>query len=95
MKCISRTPIEAKDFSSSPEVSKPGGPQGAVGPVGGLFVWVTFILNEIWAQDKINILVGTYLVEIFYLTYHVLPVLTPNYKQYILLPAKLEKYIIH
>jgi hypothetical protein len=39
-------------------------PWGAVGPVGGALVVCMkniFILNEIWAQDKIYILIGTLL----------------------------------
>jgi hypothetical protein len=45
-----------------------------------------FILNEIWAQHKTYILVGTF-------TYHLLlvPVLAAFYKQHILSPARLRK----
>jgi len=52
---------------SIPEVPKlrgaPSGSGGAVGPLGGAFICMRdiFILNEIWAQDKIYILVGTLL----------------------------------
>jgi hypothetical protein len=43
--------------------SQTGGGGGTVGPLVGakLFIQGTFILNEIWAQDKIYILVGTLL----------------------------------
>jgi len=46
-----------------------------------------FILNEIWAQDKIYF--GKHFAWLKYFTYHLLlvPVLAPNYKQHILLPA--------
>jgi hypothetical protein len=30
-----------------------------------------------------------------YFTYHLAPVLAPNYKQHILLLANIEKYVIH
>jgi hypothetical protein len=48
-----------------------------------------FILNEIWAQGKIYILVGAAWLK--YFTYHLVPVLAPSYKQHILSPAKVRK----
>jgi hypothetical protein len=30
-----------------------------------------------------------------YFTYHLVPVLSPNYKQHILSPAKVRKYVTH
>jgi hypothetical protein len=49
-----------------------------------------FVLNEIWAQDKIYILLGT-LLFFKYFAYHLVTVLAPNYDQHILLPAKVRK----
>jgi hypothetical protein len=46
------------------------------------------ILNKIWVQGKIYILIGTWLK---YFTYHLVPVLAPNYRQHILSPAELRK----
>jgi hypothetical protein len=68
-------------------------PRGDVGPLGvgrELFVWGTFILNEVRAQHK------TYVFRHFawlkYFTYHVIPVLlSPNCKQQILSSDKLRK----
>jgi hypothetical protein len=66
-------------------------PGGAVGPlVGELFVWGTFILNEIWAQDKIIIYFCNNFAWLKYF-YHLIPVLAPNYKQHIFSPAKFRK----
>jgi hypothetical protein len=52
-------------LSPIPEVFKLWGAssrQATVGTLGGeLISWGTFILNEIWAQDRIHILVGTLL----------------------------------
>jgi hypothetical protein len=48
-----------------------------------------FILDEMWAQNKIyilDILVGT--LKCF--TYPLVPVLAPNYKQHILSPAEVR-----
>jgi hypothetical protein len=45
-------------------------------------VWDIFILNKIWAQYKLYILVGTLLgSNIFLVTF--IPVRAPNYKQHI------------
>jgi hypothetical protein len=41
------------------------------------------ILNDIWTQDKI--------FRSKYFTYHFVPVLALNYKQYIVSPAKVRK----
>jgi hypothetical protein len=59
--------------------------------VGGGVVCVRniFILNDIWAQDKIYILVGTLLGWNIFL--HLVPVLAPNYKQQILSQAKVRR----
>jgi hypothetical protein len=52
-----------KNKTTRAEVPKLWGatPVDAVGPLGGgdLFVWGTFILNEIWTKDKIYFLIGT------------------------------------
>jgi hypothetical protein len=44
-------------------------------------------LNEIWTEDKMRIL---HFACSKYFTYHLVPVLTPNYKQHILSPAKVR-----
>jgi hypothetical protein len=52
-------------------------------------MWDIFILNEIWEQGKIYILIGTLLsLNILLIAYHLVPVLAPNSKQHILSPAK-------
>jgi hypothetical protein len=52
------------------------------------------MFNKIWAQDKMYILVDTWLgLNIF--TYHLVVVLAPNNKQHFCRPLKLEKYVIH
>jgi hypothetical protein len=48
-----------------------------------------FILNKIWAQHEINMLVGNLLLQ--YFTSLLVPVLAPNYKQHILSPAEVRK----
>jgi hypothetical protein len=48
-----------------------------------------FILNEICAQD--NIYFGRHFARLKYITYHLVPVLAPKYKQHILSPAKVGK----
>jgi hypothetical protein len=49
-----------------------------------------FILNEIWAQSK-NIYFDSHFAWLKYFTYHLVSVLDPNYKQYILSPARVRK----
>jgi uncharacterized metal-binding protein len=71
----------------------PLGGGGVVGSPGGreFFVWGAFILNEIWAQDKMYILVGTLLGwNILFINCDLVPILAPNYKQHILSPAKVS-----
>jgi hypothetical protein len=71
-------------------VRPPG--RGAVGPLGGgrldcvrnIFIW-----NEIWAKSKIHI--DRHFLWLKYFTYHLVPVLDPNYKQHILSPANVRK----
>jgi hypothetical protein len=48
-----------------------------------------FILNEIGAQHKTYIFRHFTLLK--YFTYHLVPVLAPNYKQHILSSAKVRK----
>jgi hypothetical protein len=52
-----------------------------------------FILNEIWRQDTIHILVRT-LLGWYILLVTSVPVLAPNYKQYILSPAKVRPDVL-
>jgi hypothetical protein len=52
-----------------------------------VFMRDIFILNEIWAQDKIYI-VWYALCWLKYFTYHLVSVLASNYKQQILSLAK-------
>jgi hypothetical protein len=64
--------------------------RGGVGPLEGgreLFVWGAYLF---WTKygGKIYILVVTWLK---YFTYHLVTILTPNYKQHILSPTKLRK----
>jgi hypothetical protein len=57
-----------------------------------------FILNEIWMQDKnIYFGIGTHFTWLKYFTYHLLPVLAPNYKHHILLSAEVREvcYSLH
>jgi hypothetical protein len=50
------------------------------------------ILNEIWAQSKICIFYfDRHFAWLKYFSYHLVPVLAPNYKQHILSPAKVRK----
>jgi hypothetical protein len=49
-----------------------------------------FILNEIWVEVKIHILIGTF-AWLKYFTYRLVPILAPNYKQHILSPPKVKK----
>jgi hypothetical protein len=55
-----------------------------------LIVWETFILNEIWTQDK-NINLYRHFALLKYFTSLLVPVLAPNYKQHILSPVKVRK----
>jgi hypothetical protein len=74
-----------------PEVQNWGAPpEGAVGPLVGASCLCEghIILNKIWKQDKI-ILAGNF-AWFKYFTYHLVPVLAPNYKQHILSPAKVS-----
>jgi hypothetical protein len=48
-----------------------------------------FILNKIWAQDKIYF--GRHFAWLKYFTYHLQLVLAAKYKQHILSPAKVRK----
>jgi hypothetical protein len=50
----------------------------------GFYMRFIFIFNKIWAQDKIDISVGTCLVKIFHFS---VPVLAPNQKKHTLSPA--------
>jgi hypothetical protein len=50
-----------------------------------------FILNEIRVQGKIYTLIGTLLGCHILLIIYLVPVLAPNYKQHILLPAKVRQ----
>jgi hypothetical protein len=66
---------------------------GAVSPFEGggascLYEGHTYILNEIWTQDK-----NTYFGKAWlkYFTYQLLPVLAPNYKQHVLPSAEVRK----
>jgi hypothetical protein len=44
-----------------------------------------FVLNKIWTQGK---KIDKHLACLKYFTYHLVPVLAPNYKQHIFSPAK-------
>jgi D-alanyl-lipoteichoic acid acyltransferase DltB (MBOAT superfamily) len=54
---------------------------------GGSYMRDVLILNEIWAQHKKTYL-GRHFAWLKYFTYHLVPVLAPNYKQHILSSAK-------
>jgi hypothetical protein len=41
--------------------------------------------------SKVNYIFGRHFARLKYFTYHLVPVLAPNYKQYILLPAEVRK----
>jgi hypothetical protein len=47
-----------------------------------------FTLNKIRTQDKIYVFIGTWLT---YFTYHLVPVLAPNYRQHILSLSEVTK----
>jgi hypothetical protein len=47
-----------------------------------------FILNEIGAQGKTYF--GSHFAWLKYFTYHLVPVLAPNYKQHILSPTEVS-----
>jgi hypothetical protein len=69
--------------------------EGIVDYLGGrdVFMRDISILNKIWAQHKIHILVA--IARLKYFTYHLVPALAPNYKQHILSPNKFRKEICH
>jgi D-alanyl-lipoteichoic acid acyltransferase DltB (MBOAT superfamily) len=49
-----------------------------------------FVLNEIWARDKIYF--GRHFAWLKYFTYQLVQVLAPNYEQHILSPAKVSLF---
>jgi hypothetical protein len=51
-----------------------------------------FILKEIWAQHKTYF--GRQFAWMTYFTYHLVPAMAPNYKQYILYWAELSKVML-
>jgi hypothetical protein len=61
---------------------------GVVSPRGGGGCMWTFILNEVRAKHKTYFRHSAWMK---YVTYHLVPVLDPNYKQHILSSAKVGK----
>jgi len=53
---------------------------------------IYFVLNM---DARYNIYFGRHFAWLKYFTYHLVPVLAPNYKQHILSPAKVKMYVIH
>jgi hypothetical protein len=102
--CVGKRPLRRADYSSQgvlPSVEIRG--SQTVGPAFWrtvLVLWGArvvcmrgiFILNEIWAQDKIYF--GKHFAWLKYFTYRLVPVLAPNYKQHILSPAKVIKSML-
>jgi hypothetical protein len=69
----------------------PPPPEGDADPLGGtFFIWRTYLFWTKYGR-RINIYFGKHFAWLKYFTYHLVPVLTPNYKQHILSPAKVRK----
>jgi hypothetical protein len=73
--------------------ASPGGRCWASGK-SGFFMWGTYLFWTKYGR-MIKLCFGRHFACLKYFTYHLVSVLTPNYKEHVLSPVKLQKCVIH